>query len=84
MQEREARFKSQPATLIRLADKTCNVRDITRDPPASWSVERQVAYFAWAEGVVAGLRGVHTKLESEFDDALLSARLGTLPSSMGG
>ena len=73
-QEREAPFKSHKAKLIRLADKTCNVRDITDTPPPSWSDERRLAYFDWAERVVAGLRGTNAALEAEFDAMLLRAR----------
>ena len=73
-QEREAPFKSPAAKLIRLADKTCNVRDITYHPPHGWSTERRLAYFDWAERVVAGLRGSHEALEAAFDDALVVAR----------
>ena len=79
-QEREAPFKSPSAKLIRLADKTCNVRDITYHPPHGWSAERRLAYFGWAERVVAGLRGSHEVLEAAFDDALVTARM-VVPAS---
>jgi GTP diphosphokinase / guanosine-3',5'-bis(diphosphate) 3'-diphosphatase len=73
-QEREAPFKSPKAKLIRLADKTCNVHDITYNPPPSWPLQRRIAYFDWAERVVAGLRGVNAALEAEFDATLARAR----------
>lgn len=73
-QEREAPFKSPNAKLIRLADKTCNIYDITHEPPPTWSDERRRAYFDWAERVVAGLRGVSAPLEAEFDLRLEHAR----------
>lgn len=73
-QEAEAPYKSRGAKLIRLADKTCNVRDITHACPPSWSRERQSAYFDWAERVVAGLRGTDPGLEAEFDRMLAGAR----------
>lgn len=66
-QETEAPFKSQSAKLIRIADKTCNVRDITNAPPPSWDDERRLAYFEWAARVIAGMRGVHPGLEADFD-----------------
>jgi guanosine-3',5'-bis(diphosphate) 3'-pyrophosphohydrolase len=73
-QEREASSKSPRAKLLRLADKTCNVHDITYRPPPEWSVQRRLDYFSWAERVVAKLRGVNEKLEARFDEVLAEAR----------
>ena len=42
---------SDPAKLIKLADKTANLRDLTTAPPAGWSAERLDSYLEW------GLRG---------------------------
>lgn len=61
---------SKRAALVRLADKTCNLRDIAGHPPKDWSVERKQAYFAWAEEVVGGLPHVNKKLRRAFDAAL--------------
>lgn len=58
---------STEAKLVKLADKICNLRDILASPPASWSLERKLAYFNWAAQVVAGVRGVHPQLEAVFD-----------------
>jgi len=60
---------SQRAKLVKLADKICNLRDISRSPPTGWSLERQQAYFDWAGAVVDGLRGAHPELERIFDEA---------------
>ena len=57
------------AKLIKLADKTANLRDIVAAPPASWSPEKVEAYAEWAERVVDGLRGSHSALEELFDEA---------------
>jgi len=57
------------AKLVKLADKTVNLRDITATPPADWSPERRTAYFDWAAKVVEGLRGSHAGLEELFDEA---------------
>ncbi|MFP5304774.1 MAG: phosphohydrolase, partial [Gammaproteobacteria bacterium] len=51
-----------------------NLRDILASPPAGWSVERRAAYLDWANEVVAGLRGVHPKLEAIFDSVLARRR----------
>lgn len=58
---------STKARLVILADKICNLRDIFSDPPANWSTARQQTYFQWAKRVIAGIRGVHPKLEILFD-----------------
>lgn len=69
--ERAARA-SYAAKLIKLADKTANLRDIAATPPAQWDLDRRRAYFDWAEEVIAGVRGTHSGLESLFDQALAS------------
>lgn len=57
------------AKLVKLADKTANLRDIANAPPADWSIERRREYFDWAAQVVAQVRGTHAKLEVLFDAA---------------
>ena len=57
------------ARLVKLADKTCNLRDIIATPPDDWSLGRKQAYFDWAKEVVDALRGVHGTLEHLFDEA---------------
>ncbi len=61
---------SRRAKLVKLADKICNLRDISRSPPAGWALERQQAYFDWAAAVIEGIRGTHPVLEAIFDEAL--------------
>ena len=58
---------SAHAKLVKLADKTCNIRDLTDSPPATWPPERRVQYFGWAKSVVDGLRGTNAGLEAAFD-----------------
>ncbi|RMF23870.1 MAG: bifunctional (p)ppGpp synthetase/guanosine-3',5'-bis(diphosphate) 3'-pyrophosphohydrolase, partial [Deltaproteobacteria bacterium] len=62
------------AKWIKLADLTCNVRDIAADPPADWPVERRRQYLAWAEQVASGCRGSNAELERAFDEALAQGR----------
>lgn len=59
---------SDGAKLIKLADKICNLRDVSDSPPASWSLERRQEYFEWAKKVIDGLRGIDAGLEGIFDD----------------
>lgn len=67
LQVEHARHLSDRARRIKLADKICNVRDITQAPPADWSGERRMEYFRWARRVVAGCRSASEPLAREFD-----------------
>ena len=60
---------SPQAKLVKLADKTCNLRDLVTTPPADWTEQRKTEYFEWAKKVIDGVRGVHPLLESIFDEA---------------
>jgi guanosine-3',5'-bis(diphosphate) 3'-pyrophosphohydrolase len=73
-QIKEAPHKSPRAKMIRLADKTCNVRDIAKNPPPNWSLDRRRDYFTWAEQVVKALGAVHPALEHEFAEAVSAAK----------
>lgn len=59
-----APHKTSGAKLIKISDKTCNLRTLVEDPPADWSAQRQRAYFLWAEQVVAGLLGKNEALDA--------------------
>lgn len=61
--------KSDRAKMIKLADKTSNLRSITASPPTDWLEDRKREYFDWAAQVVAGCRGVNARLERAFDAA---------------
>jgi guanosine-3',5'-bis(diphosphate) 3'-pyrophosphohydrolase len=69
LQIEHAAHISRRAKLVKLADKICNLRDITSSPPADWSVDRKREYFDWAKSVVDELRGVHPGLEHLFGKA---------------
>jgi (p)ppGpp synthase/HD superfamily hydrolase len=69
LQVATAAQKSKRARLIKIADKTSNLRSIVASPPASWDIERKRGYFKWAVKVVAGCRGVSPALEAQFDKA---------------
>ncbi len=62
---------SAEAKLVKLADKICNLRDAADRPPAKWDLARRQEYFDWARQVIAGVRGVHARLEAAFDAAYL-------------
>jgi guanosine-3',5'-bis(diphosphate) 3'-pyrophosphohydrolase len=66
--------KSEQARLVKIADKTSNVRAIAHSPPADWNRDRLLDYIDWAQKVVAGCRGLNTGLERQFDEAVSRAR----------
>ena len=74
LQIEHARESSIRAKQVKIADKICNVRDITVSPPADWPLQRRREYLTWSEKVVAGCRGVNPKLDQAFDQALAQAR----------
>lgn len=74
LQIEHARESSARAKQLKIADKICNIRDITVSPPADWSLERRSEYLQWSEKVVAGCRHVNAKLDQAFDQAIARAR----------
>jgi len=75
LQVEDAPKLSEQARWVKLADKICNLSDMTKTPPVGWPMERCVAYVDWCEAVVAGCRGVHVGLEERFDDVCKNARV---------
>ena len=65
---------SRRAKLLKIADKINNIRDIIESPPPDWTLERRQEYLLWSEKVVAGLRGVSPKLESQYDELLAEGK----------
>lgn len=74
LQIEHAAHISQRAQLVKLADKICNLRDMTRSPPIDWSLERRREYFAWAKQVVERMQGQNPVL-----DRLVGAELTRSP-----
>ncbi len=66
LQVEHAPHMSHAAKLVKLADKTCNVRDVIDSPP-DWPFERKQQYLAWAKQVVDGLRDASPSLAGRFD-----------------
>lgn len=65
---------SDKAKRLKIADKICNVRDVTHNPPVDWDTARRVEYLEWAARVVAGCRGVEPVLDTVFDAVLREGR----------
>ena len=66
---------SSSAKQLKLADKICNVRDLGKNIPKDWSLQRCREYLDWAEAVVAGCRGSNAMLEAAFDQAVTESRI---------
>ena len=74
LQIENAPKKSRLAKQLKIADKTCNVSDLSLTSPVQWDVERKEAYLNWAEQVVAGCLGVNDQLDQRFAAALEMTR----------
>lgn len=81
LQIHHAPQRSDRAKILKLADKTSNLRALATSPPVGWSPQRLAEYIDWAEQVAAGLRGVNPWLEARFEEAASLARVAVAPSS---
>jgi (p)ppGpp synthase/HD superfamily hydrolase len=75
-----ASAKSPRAKILKLADKTSNLRAVAASPPSDWSVKRRIEYVDFARKVAAGLRGINPKLEEQFDEAARAAERSFKPA----
>lgn len=66
----KAPYKSRRAKMLKIADKTANLRAILNSPPSDWSLQRKQEYFDWAKSVVDGCRGVNAWLDTQFDECM--------------
>ena len=76
LQVEHAARKSDRAKLVKIADKTSNLRSILESPPLGWDRARRREYFEWSRRVVAGCRGVSPRLEGWFDSAYAAGMAG--------
>ncbi len=68
-QVEHAKHLTHAAKLVKLADKTANLRDVVHSPPAGWPLRRRREYFDWANEVVQAIGPAHAKLRSLFNEA---------------
>jgi (p)ppGpp synthase/HD superfamily hydrolase len=61
--------KSRRAKLLKIADKTSNLRGLITSPPVGWTEARLRDYVVWATDVVQSCRGLNPWLEAAFDEA---------------
>ena len=69
LQIEHAAHASPAARMIKVADKTSNLRALALSPPANWPQQRIDEYAIWAERVVDVCRGANLWLDREFDAA---------------
>ena len=69
LQIETAGSKSLSARLIKVADKTSNLRWMLASPPEDWSTRRKHDYFVWEAEVIAPCRGINAQLDALFDCA---------------
>ena len=74
LQAKNAGSKSRRAKLLKIADKTSNLKGLVASPPKGWSTERKREYVNWAAKVIRKCRGHNRKLDHAFDEALAAAR----------
>lgn len=74
LQIEHAPHLSARAKLVKLADKICNVLDVTHHPPRDWTLKRRHEYLEWSAAVVAGCKGTNAELERHFAEVLAQGR----------
>ena len=67
LQAETAPHKSLQAKLVKLADKTYNLRDLQRALPLGWTRERAQEYFRGGKSVTDGCKGSNAILEAELE-----------------
>ncbi len=75
LQAQHAPGLSNPAKMIRIADKISNIQELVQSPPENWSPQRSREYLDWARSVVDGCLGVNDALERRFEEVIRQARL---------
>jgi len=68
-QVEHAKHLSHAAKLVKLADKTVNLRDVANAAPVDWPLRRRREYFDWANEVVQAIGPAHARLRRLFDEA---------------
>ena len=64
-----APHKSARARMLKIADKTANLRSVRLSPPSHWDEKRRHDYFAWAREVVEACGEVSPYLLEKFEEA---------------
>ena len=74
LQVEKAAGKSAEARLIKVADKTSNLRSVAMSPPREWDAARKLGYVRWGVAVVAALPPLPDGALATFLDVVETAR----------
>ena len=74
LQIEKAAGKSAQARLIKVADKTSNLRSVAMSPPSEWDAARKLGYVRWGVAVVAALPALPDAALATFLDVVETAR----------
>lgn len=66
LEQEHAPHLSHRAKLVKLADKTANIRDIATMPPVGWTLERKREYFVFARVIATGAQDASAQLFQVF------------------
>ena len=69
--------KTPRAKILKLADKTSNLRSMAKSPPENWDSVRKAEYIDWATKVVHALGDVPRALKTHFNTAVQKAKEAT-------
>ncbi len=83
LQVENAGRKSPRAALVKLGDKTSNIRAVGASPPAHWDRDRCEAYVDWGLRVAAGLPGAFAAAREELARTAERTRAALGPSGAG-
>jgi guanosine-3',5'-bis(diphosphate) 3'-pyrophosphohydrolase len=61
---------SDKAKIVKLCDKLYNLRDLIRQPPGGYTVERIQGYCVWSRMVLKGATGLNAPLEKCLNDEI--------------
>ena len=81
LQVEKAARKSPQAQLIKVADKTSNLRSVAMSPPRDWDRVRKLGYVRWGVAVVAALPAVPDGALATFLDVVETARRASVGAS---
>lgn len=74
LQVEHAPHMNPDAKLIKICDKTSNMRSLVEHPPLDWTWERCSEYLNWCMRVFQGLEGVNVVLDKAFLAQLAESR----------
>jgi GTP diphosphokinase / guanosine-3',5'-bis(diphosphate) 3'-diphosphatase len=76
LQVQTAGHKSRRARMIKIADKTSNLRSVAESPPVTWTAGRKAQYIEWSRKVVEACGETNARLQQLFAEAVARALAG--------